>query len=213
MYISPRLLQSQGYRVDRIEYPGSASRPGLLHTSRRRGRRGRCPRRRGDAGAGRAVRPDEVYNLAAMSSVGGPWADAERVGEVNGRRGRALAGNSGRYRDDSGAAAAVLPGVQCRRSSASAIAAATGRTTRLASRRVPMASAKMRCAERVVSTTAGRMGCSRATGSCSTTRARCARCHSSPERSLVAVAEIAEGRASELSLGEPRRAPRLGRGR
>jgi GDPmannose 4,6-dehydratase len=48
------------------------------------------------------VQPDEVYNLAALSSVGASWSDAEEVAQVNGTAVRGLIDAILRYRDQSG---------------------------------------------------------------------------------------------------------------
>ena len=50
------------------------------------------------------VAPDEIYNLAALSSVGSSWSEAEEVAEVNGTAVRGLLDAILRYRDDSGRA-------------------------------------------------------------------------------------------------------------
>jgi GDPmannose 4,6-dehydratase len=49
-----------------------------------------------------ATRPDEVYNLAALSSVGASWDDAERVADVNGAAVSRLIDSLFRYRDECG---------------------------------------------------------------------------------------------------------------
>jgi GDPmannose 4,6-dehydratase len=51
-----------------------------------------------------ACGPDEVYNLAARSSVGESWKDAEAVADVNGRAVSRLLESLLRYREESGAA-------------------------------------------------------------------------------------------------------------
>jgi GDPmannose 4,6-dehydratase len=48
------------------------------------------------------VGPDEVYNLAALSSVGSSWSEAEQVAEVNGSAVRGLLDSILRYRDRTG---------------------------------------------------------------------------------------------------------------
>jgi GDPmannose 4,6-dehydratase len=50
------------------------------------------------------VGPDEVYNLASLSSVGSSWSEAEEVAEVNGAAVRGLLDSILRYRDESGRA-------------------------------------------------------------------------------------------------------------
>ena len=50
-----------------------------------------------------ATAPDEVYNLAARSSVGDSWADAERVAEINGHAVSRLLEILVSYRDEGGA--------------------------------------------------------------------------------------------------------------
>ena len=100
-----RLLRSKGYRVVGSATPDSASLHRLLPylggvdvaevDSR-------------DAGAVRdlvfAVRPDEIYNLAARSSVGASWHAAELVAETNGMAVLRLLEVLLRYRDEHGAA-------------------------------------------------------------------------------------------------------------
>jgi len=51
-----------------------------------------------------SVRPNEVYNLAALSSVGSSWDDAREVGEVNGTSVGRLLEILVRYRDECGQA-------------------------------------------------------------------------------------------------------------
>jgi GDPmannose 4,6-dehydratase len=51
-----------------------------------------------------ASRPAEVYNLAALSSVGASWADAAQVADVNGAAVARLLDALRRYRDESGEA-------------------------------------------------------------------------------------------------------------
>jgi GDPmannose 4,6-dehydratase len=97
------LLQSQGYRVVGTTYPGSASRTRLAPYLD--GIEVVGVDVRDDAGMRelvRAVRPDEVYNLAAVSSVGEAWSDAERVAQVNADAVARLLETLARYRDDTG---------------------------------------------------------------------------------------------------------------
>ena len=80
-----RLLRSMDYRVIGTVSPGSTDpirlRPYLLGVEI-------VEADIRDGAAMQALllasRPDEVYNLAALSSVGGSWSDAERVADVNG---------------------------------------------------------------------------------------------------------------------------------
>jgi GDPmannose 4,6-dehydratase len=100
-----RLLGSQGYRVVGTAPPGSRQRTRL------------APYLEGveltevdvcDRDAMWellvGVRPDELYNLAAISSVGSSWEDTARVAEVNGDAVVGLRETLNRYRDAFGAA-------------------------------------------------------------------------------------------------------------
>jgi GDPmannose 4,6-dehydratase len=98
-----KLLLSQGYRVTGSVLPGAVSQarfaPYLLgvevvETDLR------------DGEAMRALlatcRPDEVYNLAGLSTVAGSWSDASRVAAVNGEAVLTLLQTLLRCRDDVG---------------------------------------------------------------------------------------------------------------
>jgi len=97
-YYLSQLLQSKGYEIHGLELPGKRVADGL------------CKRLvRGDIGAGADLgslldetQPDEVYNLAGMSSVGASFEDPIGAGTVNGIGAVRLFEAVRRYRDRTG---------------------------------------------------------------------------------------------------------------
>ncbi|HWB67986.1 MAG TPA: GDP-mannose 4,6-dehydratase [Mycobacteriales bacterium] len=99
-----RLLQQKGYRVvGSVHSPDQARRAALYIGDAELVQLDITDGASVDAVIGE-VRPDEIYNLAAYSSVGASWQQAERVAETNGMAVLRLLESLVRYRDRHGSA-------------------------------------------------------------------------------------------------------------
>ena len=152
----------------------------------------------------RAARPDEVYNLAAMSFVAVSWIQPTLTGGVHRRRRDAAARGAARGLPGG----ALLPGLverdvrQGPRDAADRGDAVLPALARTASPRSTATTSR--------STTASRTGCTRAAASSSTTSPSAAGSSSSTRKLTWHAAAIKLGLAQELRLGNLDAAARLG---